>query len=521
MTGAADSPAAPIIVRGRHLLLGVDAQDRVEAVRDGAILCIDGKIAQIGPWEEIRAANPDVTVLGDGDALVIPGLVDAHHHIGMTPIQLGSPDLPLELWLTHQWRARAVPPYLDALVSGFEHVASGVTAVQHLGRMRPAPVSAWPDEAGEVIRAYRDLGLRVSYAFCNRDQNRLVYEDDEIFVDSLPEALRDRTRAHLAPHHFRLEEFESDYLKPMVDRFGAARDPLVRLWLAPINMERASDALLRKTSQWAATYGMGIHLHLSETVYQKEYATRRFGKSAVAHLAEIGFLGPHVTLGHGTWCDAHDMDLIHASGCCICHNASSNLRLRSGIAPVTEYVARGIPVALGIDEAGLNDDRDMLQEMRLVKHLHCVPGLEATALTPAQIFRMATETGARAIGFGDEIGRLAPGRRADMVVLDWPAMTHPFTEPAMPPEAVLIHRAKTEHVRATVIDGRIVYRDGSPCHVDRAATLSAVAEAMAAPQPDSAIARGDLSDALLPYIRAFYDGWPLPEGPAWYVLNGR
>ncbi len=519
--GASNASAGSSIVRGRYLLTRALTDSTVETIEDGAVLQVDGRIAEIGRFDDIAARHPGLEVLGGPEALVVPGFTNTHHHIGLTPVQLGSPDLPLELWLTHGWQHPDIDPYLDTLYSAFELIASGVTAVQHLGRMKPAPVSGWRDEASAVIEAYRDIGMRVSFAMCNRDQHRLVYEDDDIFVASLPADLQDETRAHLQRSHFRLEDFETDYLLPMLERHGAQSDPLVRLWLAPINLERASDRLLTLTSEWAQKYGMGIHLHLSETVYQKEFSERRFGKSSVAHLADIGFLGPHLTLGHGTWVSEADLELIHTHGVCICHNASSNLRLRSGIAPVNHIVARGIPVALGIDEAGLNDDRDMLQEMRLVKHLHAEPGLFTPVLHPAQIFRMATENGAKATGFGAEIGTLEVGKRADLVVLDHTRIATPYLSGATDPVSALIYRAKTEHLRLTMIEGRVVYRDGKFPFMDRDAVLAAIAADLDRPQRAGEAKRAALSERLLPHLKQFYRDWPLPDGEPWYRLNGR
>jgi len=519
--GASAGRAGTSIVHGRYVLQRSVDDNTVETIENGGVLQVDGRIAEIGPFHEISARHPGVEVIGGPWALVTPGFVNTHHHVGVTPIQLGSPDLPLELWLTHQLRHKGVDPYLDTLYSAFELVASGVTAVQHLGRMMPAPVTGWRDAANAVIDAYRDLGMRVSFAMCNRDQHRLVYENDDVFVASLPADMQDETTAFLKRSHFRLEEFETEYLQPMIERFGARADPLVRLWLAPINLERASDRLLTLTGEWARKYGMGIHLHLSETIYQKEFSRRRFGKSSVAHLADLGFLGPHLTLGHGTWMDEGDLDLIHRHGVCICHNASSNLRLRSGIAPVNELVRRNIPVALGIDEAGLNDDRDMLQEMRLVKHLHAEPGLYNAPLTPAQIFRMATENGARSVGFGDEIGSIDVGKRADMVVIDYEALAGPYLSADTDPVAALIHRAKTQHVRATMIEGRVVYRDGAFTFVDRDAAMNALAADLDRPATESERVRGELSRKLLPHLKAFYRDWDMPFGEPWYRLNGR
>jgi 5-methylthioadenosine/S-adenosylhomocysteine deaminase len=509
------------LVRGRHILLKALDDDTVDVLDDGAILQADGRIQEIGRFPDLSSRHPDVTVHGSSDHIVIPGLVNAHHHIGMTPVQLGSPDMPLELWLTHHLRHRDVDPYLDTLYSAFELVASGVTAVQHLGGMKPGPVRSWPINASEIIRAYVDLGMRVSFAFCNRDQHRLVYGSDDSFVASLPEHLQGDAGAFLERAHFKLEDYDTEYLQPMIDRFGNGKEPLVRIWLAPINLERSSDRLLTRTRDWARKYGLGIHLHLSETPYQKEFSSRRLGKTSVEHLDELDFLGPNLTVGHGTWLCESDLDIIAKHGVCICHNASSNLRLRSGIAPAREFLSRGIPVAIGIDEAGLNDDRDMLQEMRLIKHLHAHPGIYEKPISAAQIFRMATEHGAKAVGFGEEIGTIEVGKRADLVLLDYKRVTFPYLDPAISVVEALIYRAKTDHVATVMIDGRIVYQNGTFCNVDRDSVLEELAANLKRPARSDEVARAEFSRAVFPYVRDFYKDWTLPPTKPFYDLNSR
>jgi 5-methylthioadenosine/S-adenosylhomocysteine deaminase len=134
-----------------------------------------------------------------------------------------------------------VDGYLDTLYSAFELIGSGVTAVQHLDTMRAAPVSAWPDRGHAVIKAYLDIGMRVSYALCIRDQNRVVYAPDEQFIATLPPALARETADWLNKTHFRLEDYETDFLEPMIGAYSGGRENLARIWLAPINLERCSD----------------------------------------------------------------------------------------------------------------------------------------------------------------------------------------------------------------------------------------------------------------------------------------
>jgi cytosine/adenosine deaminase-related metal-dependent hydrolase len=242
--------------------------DAGQEIHDASVLVRAGVVEAVGLASELpRTADEVVDARGH---LVLPGLVNTHHHVGLTPVQLGTQDLPLELWLTAQLQAKKPDARLDTLFSAFELIGSGVTAVQHLDIMLPPPVSAWPARAEAVIGAYSEIGMRVSYALCLRDQNRLVYADDDAFIATLPAELGAEVAAFLGRTHYRLEDFEMEFLQPVLAR--SAGIPLARLWLAPINLERCSDRLLTLCREWSTRYGIGIHLHLSETAYQKAYA---------------------------------------------------------------------------------------------------------------------------------------------------------------------------------------------------------------------------------------------------------
>jgi len=507
------------LVRGRYIICRALDTDRVEMLTDAAILQINGAIEAVGPYDALSARYRDVETIGSCDHLIIPGLVNSHHHIGLTPVQKGIEDLPLEIWLIAQLGCRPVDGYLDTLYSAFEMIGSGVTAVQHLDPMRGLPPDRWAERGCTVVKAYQDIGMRVSYALCTRDQNHLVYAENAQFLSTLPPALADEVRKMVVRNEFALGDIDLRLLAPMIELYR--RDPGVRIWLAPINLERSSDALLKRTHDLAANYGIGIHLHLSETPYQKVYAQRRFGKSAVEHLNDIGFLDANVTLGHAVWVTEHDLELIAAHGCSVCHNASSNLRLRSGIAPLRDLLRRKIPVALGIDEAGLNDDRDMLQEMRLVKHLHARPGLSEAPLTSAQIFQMATEHGARAIGFGDQIGRIEVGRQADLVLINYKRMTNPYREDGLSVIDEVVYRAKNADVEAVIIGGHVVFKDRKFVSVDRCGALARLSASLQAPLTAEDSHRKDLAHALIPYVKKFYADWKLPPTDPFYPLNSR
>jgi cytosine/adenosine deaminase-related metal-dependent hydrolase len=176
----------------------------------------------------------------------------------------------------------------------------------------------------------------------------------------------------------------------------------------------------------SARYAAPMHMHLVETAYQKEYARRRGGGTALDYIDRFGFLGPRLTLGHGVWLSEADLDRVAATGTHICHNCSSNFRLRSGVAPLNAFEKRGIDTAIGLDEAGINDDRDILQEMRMVLRAHRVPGMEDEDVpSPGQVLRMATTGGAATTPYGSRIGTIAVGKAADLVLLDWDKLAWP------------------------------------------------------------------------------------------------
>ena len=492
------------LIHGKYVICQVISRTEAHVIEDGAVFQRDGMIIDIGPYGELAAKyQPDV-VFGSDQHVVMPGFVNSHHHVGLTPFQLGSPDYPLELWFASRMAARDVPPYLDTLYSAFEMLESGITTVQHLHGWRVGPIARVNAIAEQILRAYQDIGIRVSYSYALRDQNRLVYEADEDFVKRLPASLAPQVAAYLQAQVIPIE----DHLGLFADLWERWNHrERIRIQLAPANLHWCSDKALKALQEYATKYGVGMHMHLVETPYQKEYAQRRTGTTAAGHLEDLGLLGPHLTIGHGVWLTEADVERVAATGTMICHNASSNLRLRSGVAPLNHWAARGLRVAMGLDEAGLNDDRDMLQEMRLVLRLHRVPGMEDVIPTCPQVFQMATENGALTTGFGDSIGILEPGKAADLVLVNWQQIAYPYLDETVPVVDAVVHRAKTSGVETVLVAGEPVLRDGQFTRVNKAEMLQALADTIRMPLQDAERSRRELSPAVFPYVRHFYEGW--------------
>ena len=493
---------AATLVRSRAMITKTLSATAWEEIADGALIQEDGVITEIGTYDDLRRKHPSLPVVGSGREVMLPGFVNAHHHVGLTPLQLGSPDMPLELWFVTRMVARNVNPYLDTLYSAFEMIGSGITTVQHLHGWAPGKLPDVENRAGEIIRAYEDIGMRVSYCFALRDQNRLVYQADQDFIASLPPELRGPMQRWFDRFQLSLED-NLDLFRNLHRSHNAKRR--VRVQLAPANLHWCSDKALAAMAELSRSHDAPIHMHLVETAYQKEYARRRGGGTAVEYLDRFGLLGPNMTLGHGVWLNERDIDRVAETGTCICHNCSSNFRLRSGVAPLNRFEAKGINTAIGLDEAGINDDRDMLQELRLVLRAHRVPGMGDNEVPGmGQVLRMATVGGARTTSWRDSLGTLEVGKGADLSLIDWDSIAYPYLDELTPTLDALVQRAKASAVRAVMCDGEVIYQEGRFTRVDRDSALKALHDDLSRALADDEVERRKLSKALLPHAKRFY-----------------
>lgn len=495
---------ASTLIRSRTMLSRPLDRHTWEQLDDGAVLQEDGKITAVGTFADLHRRHPTVDIIGSGNEILLPGFVNAHHHVGLTPVQLGSPDMPLELWFVTKMIARTVNPYLDTLYSEFETIASGITTVQHIHGRVPDGANEVEAGADQVIRAYHDIGMRVSYSYAMRDQNQIAYQDDALFLASLPVELQGPMRRWFDRFQLSREGYADIFESLAAKHRSSCR---TRIQLSPANLHWCSDAALTMFADLSARHNAPMHIHLVETAYQKAYAERRSGGTALEHIDRFGLLGPQRTLGHGVWLTESDIDRVAETAICICHNCSSNFRLRSGIAPLNRFEARGITVAIGIDEAGINDDRDMLQEMRMVLRAHREPGMHDGVPTTGQVLRMASVGGARTTPLGNMIGAIAPGCAADLVLIDWHDVSYPFLDIETSVLDAVIHRAKIGAVRTVLCDGVVIYADGRFTRIDRDEAVKTLHDELSRALSDDEIERRHLSKALLPHVRRFYDGY--------------
>lgn len=492
------------LILGARVLVGIDARDTADWLEHAGVLVRNGVVVEVGGADKLIARYPSARISGGENFVVMPGMVNSHHHVGLTPLQLGSIDHSLETWFASRLALREVDLELDTLFSAMEMIASGVTTVQHLQSRAPGDVQHVLDAADAVVGAYRRIGMRVSYSMAFRDQNRIVYGDDAAFVASVPEPLRAPLGDYFARFTLPLED-QVTVFKELRARHHT--DGLTKVQLAPANLHWLSDAALETVARLSKQNATPMHMHVVETPYQQEYARRRTGGTAVEYLARFGMLTPALTIGHGVWMSESDIRMSADAGVRVCHNCSSNMRLASGRAPILDMRAAGIDIAIGIDEAGLNDDRDMLQELRLVSVSNRTPGIDEPRLTAAAVLRMATVNGAATTGFAESIGELRPGRSADIVLLDWKAITYPFQNANIPWEDVLVQRAKSAAVHSVMIDGAWVMRDRVFTTVDRDAVLADIADRLDRAPTPAETARTAFARSVETEVRSFYSGY--------------
>lgn len=516
---------ASSLIRGKYVICraGADASEST-VITDGAVFQRDGVIVDVGPYEKLKETTQADEVIGGPNFLVFPGLVNTHHHgRGVTTFQMGSCDDCLETWILAGWGRRSYDHYLMTLYTAIQMIESGTTSVMY--NHPQTPVSGLEDDVSEILRAFGDSGMRTAFSVYYRGQNRVVYGDDESFLSGLPGDLAAGVRKFLAGSDISEEDYFGLFER-MHGEYGADPDGKVTVLVSPSNVQWVSDDFLVRTKEYAEKYRTGIHIHLVESFYQKEYGMRTWSKTPVAHLNDLGFLGPELSCAHSVWLTEGDIELLAGNNTTVCHNASSNLRLKNGIAPVNAMLAKGVNVSVGTDSTAINDDDDLLQEIRLLSKLHRQPSLEAPAINSHQALKMATVNAAQPTFFRDSegqarIGALETGKKADMVLLEMSSIEEPYLDPDINMVDALLYRGKSRHVDTVIIDGQAVLKGGRSTKVDKDELMRELKDRFSRPQESAVMENRAMVQRLQPYVEKFYEGWSSGDAPPYYVFNGR
>ena len=439
--------------------------------------------------------------------LALPALANAHDHARtFRSATLGAYGQPLESWLPFLGVLPGADPYLCAATSFARSVRQGVAQLMvHYTRVQGG--MPYVDEALAVARAARDVGVHIGFAVAMRDRNGIGLADDSTMLAALRPALHAPVAAKLSVRPLPPAEHLA-VVQALAEALAA--DPSlaahVTLQHGPAGVQWCSTPLLEAVAQDSAASGRRVHMHLLETRYQRDWADQVHPQGIVRFLDGIGLLSPRLTLAHCAWARPDELALLAERGVTIAVNTSSNLGLKSGIAPVPEMLRQGCRVAMGLDGMAFDEDDDALREMRLALALHRGWGFDTT-MDHAQLWSFAARHGRRSVSGDDGGGVIAPGAPADLVLLDWDALDDDPLFPGIDPLQLLLARGRGAFIDEVVVGGRSVVQGGVLQTLDepalRAELLARVRAGLAAAPGFDLWRRqlGEMAEDLGPFYR--------------------
>ena len=387
----------------------------------GGIAVRHGKIVSVGPADLVRATFESEETLDISGCVAMPGLINSHTHAAMTLFRGLADDLPLMEWLqdhifpaekklTEDW------VYWGTLLACAEMIRTGTTGFCDMYLFEH-----------KVAEAAKIAGVRALVG-------EVLYDFPSPCYGEIENGLRHTER--------------------LIEKWRG--DPLVSIAVEPHSLYTCSPELLEKCGRLAADHDTPLVIHLSENEAEVKQVMERYGRRPVAHLETLGLLSSRLVADHCVALDDIDIQLLAQNRVKVVHNPESNMKLASGIAPVPRLLKAGVTVALGTDGCASNNNLDMFGEMRTCALLHKAAALDPTLLPAETALRMATVSGAEALGWGGRTGRIGPGMIADLIVVDF---RKPHLTPAYDPASCLVYGAGAADVRHTIIDGRLVMKD--------------------------------------------------------------
>lgn len=441
-------------IRGGHL---VNAKTH-EALPAEIIIQDDTIREVVGPG---TSAPPDARIVDALNKAIIPGLVNGHvHGHGTLAKGLVEDRWPLELFLNAlpglTGNRTLADKYLNGLVAAVEMIRKGCTACYDLFFEFPKPSLEGIEALG---RAYRDAGIRAVIAPMVAD--RTLYQAYPGLLEAIPDPLRQEAlKIQLAPYEATAEAAADAFRNWPFDR------EQIRPAIAPTIPLHCSDAFLMRCGDLAREFELPLQTHLAETRAQAVLGLRKYGKTLTAHLDTLKLLGPHFSAAHAIWLDSDDLGRLADNGASVIHAPQSNMRFGSGLARLRPMLDRKINVGIATDAANSSDSLNMFESTRLAALISRVQTSDYRRWLGAdEVFHMATEGSARAMGFEGLIGRIAPGYKADMVFLD---LGHINYLPCHDIVNQIIFTENGAAVDSVMIGGRMVLDHGQLTTIDEA-----------------------------------------------------
>ncbi|MDX1481188.1 MAG: amidohydrolase [Woeseiaceae bacterium] len=401
-------------------------------IEDGAVAVDDGAIVAIGSRVALRGRYPGAEVLDGSGRVVLPGLVNGHTHAAMTILRGIADDLALLDWLENY----IFPAEVEFVDAEFVRIGTELACWEMIrgGTTTFVDMYYFPDTVAQVVA---DCGLRAIVAATVIDQQS---PDAADAADSLAKGAA------------------------FAGRWQGRNDRITPAFGPHANYTLSAEQL-RETRAAAIRSGIPISIHVSESPFEVQYSTDTYGMTSVLMLDANGFFSGPTIAAHVVWPTEDEIPVLAARNVGVIHNPTSNMKLASGVSPVPAMLAAGVTVGLGTDGAASNNDLDMWEEMRLASFLQKIDRMDPQALSAATVVSMATAGGAAAIGLGDSIGSLEPGKRADLIQVDFGDVHHVPTYDIV---SHLVYVTDEQDVDTVIVDGRILMRDGEVLTIDTA-----------------------------------------------------
>jgi len=483
-------PAQNRLLIANARVMTPDGDPHLPAIQD--ILIEDGKIARLGAG--LGAGVPAAETIDATGKLAIPGFVNAHYHSHDTLAKGTMEETPLETW-----RLLALPPQYPkrskaeirarTLLGAFECLRSGMTCVQDMVTLYPFD----PEHLECVIEAYEEIGIRAVVALQYGDIRGIdtIPFWREIFPEEMHKHLS--TAAEPDARYDQLGHFVDTYLKP-----GTTSDRIT--WaLGPSAPERCSPELIARTAALSEEFNLPIFSHIYESkgmALQARMEYPEHGGSLIRRLREEGLLGPRLNLAHSVWLLADEIEILGETGTRVVINPLSNLKLKSGIPPIRALQDAGVALALGCDNCSCSDAQNMFQAMKLFCLMVAVSHIEGGPEQSPAAFAAATQGGADAVGMGDKLGAIVPGRAADLSLID---LADPSWVPLNSALRQLVYSEGGRGVETVIVAGKVVIRDRRLVSMDQDALLDEIQAVVPQFQADFAEIKARVA-RLKPYL---------------------
>lgn len=410
-------------------------------IRDGTIITANSNGDIYSGGSILIEGNRIISILPEGGKIearevidadgyvVIPGFVQTHIHLCQTIFRGLADDLQLLDWLQKkifpmETAHNEQSMYASAMSGIAELLRSGTTTILDMGSV---------NHEEEIIRAIGEMGLRAFVGKAMMDVNEIFPKLRESTTESL------RSTRDLA------------------ERYHDSYDGRIRYAVAPRFVLSCTDTLMQEAHSMLSSFpGMLFHTHASENKNEIRAVRERCKMENVEFLHHLGILSNQSCLAHCVHLNENEMDILKSTKTNVSHCPSSNLKLGSGIAPIPEYLSRGINVSLGADGAPCNNSLNMFHEMRLASLIQ-KPAHGPTSMPAKLVFEMATRGGAKALGLEHEIGTIEVGKKADLLLLDLSRIWNPLVQNDHLYSAI-VYSAGPENVDSVMIDGQWVYR---------------------------------------------------------------